>query len=178
MHRKTTTKRKPPSQRLRARALAIINSDKYDQDTRASIAFQLKTNYDDLADMVRDAEQGVTICDTLMVAADQRKAARQIIALFELPGVPDFLTDSLMDAMQRASAIEDIYLWRPKGNAEEFDPAAVAKLFAFTQSLSFKPSTHAQRVVEALDELLSEYANVSIETPNREGVRLEERLVG
>lgn len=152
---KKPTKRKPPSRRLRARALAIINSDGYDRDTRASIRFQLKTNYSDLADMVRDAEQGVTICDTVMVGADQRTAARQVIALFELPGVPDFLTDAMMIALGKASAIEKIDLWKPKSEAEVFDPLAVTKLFAYTQSLSLKPNTPKDRVVEAVNEILT-----------------------
>ena len=155
-NRKHATKRVPPT--LRARALAIINSDAYDEDTRASIKFQLTTNYTGLVDMVTRAEQGETICDTYMVSAEQRNAARKVIALFETKGVPDFLTDAMLVALESAGAIKNVSLWKPDGNAEQFNPAAVAHLFALTPMLSLRPkegiAADRQRVIDATAEIL------------------------
>ncbi len=150
------SKRNQPSPRLRARALAIINSDKYDRDTRASIAFQLKTNYSDLADMVRDAEKGVTICDVKMVHADQRKAARQVVALINKSAAPDFLTTAMMVALQQAAAIKKINLWTATANEmEELSANALTKLFAVTQRLSLQNGDDdREKVPAAVFELL------------------------
>jgi hypothetical protein len=157
MQRKSA-KRKPPSQKLRARALAIINNDKYDGDTRASIAFQLKTNYDDLADMVRDAEQGVTICDTVMVQTRQKEAAKQVTALINTPSpLPWFLRDAMVEALQKASTIEGIPL--QEEGSSDLNRDAVINLFANSQGLLLRPrgpkQQEKQRVVDATREILS-----------------------
>jgi hypothetical protein len=139
---------------LRARALAIINGDAYDEDTRASIKFQLRTNYDGLADMVTRAEEGETICDTIRVSAERRNAARKVIALFETAGVPDFLTDAMTDALAKASVIKEINLWKPKGDAEVYDVAALSSLFAGTSPMFSLDRSDKQRVIDATAEIL------------------------
>ena len=148
---KRTTNQIPA--KLRARALAIINSDRYDGDTRASIKFQLSTKDADLAEMVKRVEQGETILDTIMVQADCRNAARKVIALFEVKGVPDFVTDAVMDALKHAAAIKRLHIWKQKGDEEVFDSAALSNLFAITPMLSLDPS-EKQRVTDATAEIL------------------------
>lgn len=156
MSTRKRSKQNQPSPRLRARAQAIINSDKYDRDTRESIAFQLKTNYSDLADMVRDAEKGVTICDVEMVHADQRKAARQVVAIINKSAAPDFLTTAMMVALQQAAAIKEINLWTAAENeTEDLNVEALADLFAVTQRLSLQNGDDdREKVSAALFELL------------------------
>ena len=147
-----TKKRVPLA--LRARALAIINDDAYDEDTRASIKFQLSTNYENLAEMVQRAENGDTVLDTVMVQAECRNGARRVIALFETSGVPDFVTDAIVDALIEAAAIKNIHVWKRQGkDAEEFDAAKLANLFAVTPMFSLRKSDK-QRVIDATAEIL------------------------
>jgi hypothetical protein len=108
---KKSSKKKPPAKSLLARAKAIINSDNYDDDTRESIKFELDTNYSGLADMVERAEQGETICDTLRLERDYRKAAHQVIALCNKSAAPDFLTDAMIEVLDEASKIKGIQIF-------------------------------------------------------------------
>lgn len=141
---------------LRKRAQAIINSDAYDDDTRESIKYELRTNYDGLADMVGRAEQGETICDTFKDAAERRNAARRVIALIETPGVPDFLADAMVDALARAAATKEIELWKRDGDAEAYDAKAMAQLFLLAPRFLPSPTrvSGKQCVADAVVEIL------------------------
>jgi hypothetical protein len=132
---KMSTRKRPernqPSPRLRARALAIINSDKYDRDTRASIAFQLKTNYSDLADMVRDAEKGVTICDVVGVLENQRLRARRVLPEISRSAkkAEDLLRDPKTLGSVRAQLQEAVVSAAAEMGIDIFHPAIVRQVF-------------------------------------------------
>ncbi len=98
---RVASKRSQRKPTIKQRAQSIIDSEAYDEYTRKSIRHQLKTNYSGLADMVERAEQGETICDLYRVEAEYKKAARQVIVLFNHIKAPAFLTNAMMDAFKK-----------------------------------------------------------------------------
>jgi predicted DNA binding protein len=170
MQKKSSKKgsKKPISATLRARALAIINSDEYDVDTRASIKFQLKTNYDELADSVRSAEHGVTICDAFMSEAKQRQGIRAVVKLLGsdrgiLPLWFLQAINSALVAMAQEKGIDTVFVNSPDGLWDGIHPDAenrITELFKASggreRKFAFTPVlTDKQRVIDALDELLT-----------------------
>ncbi len=109
---KRTVKRTRRKQTIKQRAQAIIEGD-YDQDTRESIAFELQTNDPDLAELVERAEQGETICDTIRVDEENKKAARQVINLLNAEIIPLWLRENVVDALADAARRLDHALLAP-----------------------------------------------------------------
>jgi hypothetical protein len=67
--------------------------------------------------------------------AKAEQAAAKVIALFEPPDVPDFVTDAVMDALIKASKLKGINVWRESEKGQEFDRRALADLFAVSKML-------------------------------------------
>jgi hypothetical protein len=117
--RKKSSKKKPQRTKkrvvrrvpaaLRARALAIMNSDAYDDDSREGICNVLnerEADLSDLTDYVQRVEGGETFCD---VAGEGRKRQReaQIIFRFLQQPITRWLREAVMDALQDAAARAD-----------------------------------------------------------------------
>jgi hypothetical protein len=164
MQPKNTTGRKKAAHKptIKQRAQTIVDSDAYDNDTRESIRFHLETNDSELAEFVRRAEQGETICDTLPLEVEEyrhedecKKAAQYVIAAYEVKGIPDFLTDAMMVALNKAAEIKGVTIWKDTedGVAEEFDATGLADLFSGAQTLSLDIDDK-ERVLRATSELL------------------------
>jgi hypothetical protein len=169
MQKKSTKKglKKPIPAKLRARALAIINSDQYDDDTRASIKFQLRTNYEDLADTVRSAEQGVTICDAFMSEAKHREGVRAVVKLLGsgrgiLPLWFLQAINSALVAMAKEKGIDTAFVNSPDGLWDGIHPDAenrITELFKASggreRKFAFAPVlTEKERVTQAAIEIL------------------------
>jgi hypothetical protein len=168
---KQSTKRKPPTKRLRDRALAIIKSDAYDDGTRESIRFMLRTSDLDLADMVKRAEEGETICDTLMVQAKRRQGVRQVVKLLASAKsvVPLWFLEAIESALvtvaKEVADIDQLSIINHSqaGNWLGVNQGAdrlIADLFTVSagrldRDFTFTPVlTERQRVVEATAEIL------------------------
>lgn len=79
-------------------------------------------------------------------AALNENAANEVISLFE-GNVPDFVTTAVMDAIVQASKLKKINVWN---DDQEFEPKALAKLFAKSKLLSLKPDSLDESVAVTL----------------------------
>ncbi len=73
------------------------------------------------------------------------EAAHRTITLFNgSPGVPDFLTNAMMFALDEAAKIKGIRIYKKlEDNSEDFDAEGLAQLFAASAFLSLKnEATH------------------------------------
>lgn len=165
----TATKKKPISQSLRARALAIINNEGYDHDTRESIRYMLKTKVEDLATWVSDAEKGVTICDTFMSLAHQREGVRQVVKILNSGRgvIPLWFLEAVNNALvtvANTKGIDPAFVnFGRHGTWEGVSPNAsklITKLFESTglgldRDFMFAPvRTDSERVIDATAEIL------------------------
>jgi hypothetical protein len=153
------------SVRLRRRAETIIASDAYDQDTRNAIRNILATTPDELSEYVRRAEQGETILDIVGERERYQQAALQVEQLFNRSAAPDWLTTAMMKALNQASEVKKMKIWKEAETAngtEDFDVEALADLFAITQrfDLEFSPDTDPawSRLANAVSEIATNAA--------------------
>jgi hypothetical protein len=166
---RNTKKKTKISQRLRARALAIIKGN-YDNDTQESIRYMLRTNDEDLADMVRDAEKGVTICDTGMAQAKQREGIRQVVKILNVgQGIlPLWFLEAVNGALVAVATdkgvdasfvnLSEHGLWQGMNpNAGKLITALFQEApTLLDRKLAFAPvRTEQERVSDAMNELLS-----------------------
>ncbi len=154
MSKKNTTRstktNRDVSLALRKRAQAIIDGP-YDVDTRESIRFMLQKKDADLADMVARAEQGETILDTTRLPSAFKRAAKQVVALFDRGNyVPKFVVDAVMDALNRAAALKEITI---KGETGDLDAKRLAGLFEIAGFIKTPREGSKERVAQALDEI-------------------------
>jgi hypothetical protein len=149
---------------LRARALAIINSNAYDDDSREGIRNVLNERTSDLSDLidyVQRVEDGETFCD-MAGAGRKRQREAQIIFRFLQQPITRWLREAFMDALQGAAARADCereYLVRI--NAREPVDKRLA-LNSLTQLLILGGGdrntlrlSERDKVVQATSELLS-----------------------
>ncbi|HYY94692.1 MAG TPA: hypothetical protein VE713_09255 [Pyrinomonadaceae bacterium] len=149
----TTTKkttRRRPSIKERSRQI-VADAGRYDKDTREAISNALVGERDaDLAALVERAEAGEMILD---VAAAEKLAGRNALAvkrIFDEEHLPDFLTNALMVALEKASEITGIPYW---GDAD-FDLKGLALLLAATRPVQFEEKVTLEPVRD-LDEQIS-----------------------
>ncbi len=164
---RSTKKNRGVSAALRKRAQAIIDSDDYNQDTRVSIAFELKTNDTDLADMVERAEQEETICDTIRVDNENAAAARQVMALLNSEIVPLWLRETTVEALALAArrigspllspALKDGKVTVADNPNPHFQDLRrnLANLLLFTQGNFSLRQSDRERLAEAISEILN-----------------------
>jgi hypothetical protein len=66
--------------------------------------------------------------------AKAEQAAAKVVALFEPPHVPDFVTDAVMDALVRAGRLKQINVWQDSPSMD-LSRRSLAKLFAVSKML-------------------------------------------
>jgi hypothetical protein len=134
----------------RARAI-VADAKGYDSDTRKSIKYMLDTGDEDLADFVERAEAGETICDLIRIDEEQATAARAVIALFDLPGLPDFISEALYMILGTAARLRNIGIATGEGDEAGFDVKALADLFTvttgFQRDLTFEPAADVAELI-------------------------------
>lgn len=142
---------------IKQRAKAIIDDDRYDEDTRSAIRRCVETNDPQTGEFVRRAEQGEMISDLITEREKFEKAASLFVELFN-SSAPDWLTGAMLVAASRASEIKRVPIYkRVKGGGEDFDVKGLADLFLTSKFLDLEPRTAPaplQRVADALSELL------------------------
>ncbi|MBA3569089.1 MAG: hypothetical protein H0W28_07040 [Pyrinomonadaceae bacterium] len=106
----------------------------------------------------RDRSQTITID----LAAGQKRlekrrleAARLIIQMFDKSGVPDFVTDAVMDALIKASAIKGVTVWKALDDeTQDFDEQLLADLFALTDGCFSLDLSKRAELAQALSTVL------------------------
>jgi hypothetical protein len=92
------------------------------------------------------------------LAAEQEKfakAARQVEQVLNGPGIPDFLTDAAMVAIDEAATAKGVTIWKfAEDGTEEIDLEALADLFAIGQRFDLELKDDKRKVLRALHELL------------------------
>jgi hypothetical protein len=74
-------------------------------------------------------------------------AAQFVIDLYAVERLPEFVTNAVMDALLKASALKGINIWEPDG--EEFSLRALVNLFALTPMLRLEPSPDSREALAA-----------------------------
>jgi hypothetical protein len=96
---------------LRARALAIINSDAYDQDSREGIANVLnerKADLSDLTDLVQRVENGEEFWDLVGADRKMKDEALLVYRFLTSPNLQPWLQEVVLDALQKAATRKDL----------------------------------------------------------------------
>jgi hypothetical protein len=127
---KTGAKRKAQHATVEDRARAIVADVKgYDSDTRKSIRHMLETKAEDLGEYVAAAESGSSVLDLTRIDKEQLTAARAVVRLLALPGLPVWLGENIDHMLRVASADKRININRAEDDATPA-PANLADLFA------------------------------------------------
>lgn len=160
----TKRTRKPT---IKQRARAILDNDRYDEDTHNAIRRALDNNDPELGDLVDRAERGDIILDLIGEQEKFEKAASFVVEVINKSSAPDWLTTAMLVAIEQARKIKSVRIFKEaaNGSGEDFDVKELANLFVLTQRLDLEPRiapTARQRIADALSELLC-----NPETPTR-----------
>jgi hypothetical protein len=154
--KKATTKKataRRPSVRSRARAI-IADVKGYDEDTRKSIRRMLDTNAADLAVCVERAEAGDGVYDLTRIDKEQAEAADALVKLFDLPGLPDFLSAGLHMMLAHAARAKCKGIVTEAEDGSRYSVEALADLFAVTggvePGLEFEPAKDVAELISAI----------------------------
>lgn len=129
--------KKQISQALRRRAESILNNKRqYDTDTRDAVQAALRRGADDLAETVKRAEAGETIWDLEAVENQQADAAKAILACIEFKGMPDFITDAVINALEAARSATGVSVSRGEG----LSPSLISKVIAMAGPMFSLPA--------------------------------------
>jgi hypothetical protein len=147
-------------QTLRKLAEKIVADHKhYDADTRDAIKYALTNNSKDLSELVSRAEAGETILDVTIYDRKCRQSARTLLDFLN-SGVPDFITDAAMSALERGAARRGFEL--PTFDPDEPKTVAVERLAQFIASTP--PAFTLRRADDSLDSL-AEHLSAVIKHP-------------
>lgn len=138
---------------VKRRAERIIRNPETDPSTREAIRYNLDTNDPDLPELVRRAEKGDTIIDTVSDADAEEVAATILVDFLNRSGPPDWLTDEIQNILEEAAARERINLWKPEGDSEVYDPKSLTHLFALTRF--YRLRTPRAHLALAIHEILT-----------------------
>ena len=161
---KSTTAQKPSkktrgvSPKITARAQAILNNDRYDEDTHNAISRALATKDPDLAELVGRAERGEIILDLVGEQEKFEKAAALVVQVIDESNAPDWLTGGMLVDIEEARRTKEVPIFKKmKDGSQDWDIKELANLFVLTQRLDLEPRVFANplhRVASALSELL------------------------
>jgi hypothetical protein len=85
------------------------------------------------------------------------KVAKQVEQLFNnSPGIPDFLTNAMMNALSEAAKSKRVTIWKEMDGGEDFDVEALADLFVLSQSLDIEMHNNAAARADFEAEWLAE----------------------